>query len=84
MHVCVLSCFSHVQLFMTPEAVACQAPLSMEFSRHEYWSGLLCPHPRDLPDPGIKFESLKTPALASRFFTTEPTGKPTVNAVLHI
>ena len=52
-HVCVLSCFSHVQIFVTPWAVVCQAPLSMGFSRQEYWSGLPCPPPGDLPDPGI-------------------------------
>ena len=46
--------FSHVQLFATPWTVACQAPLFMEFSRQEYCSGLPCPPPGDLPDPGIK------------------------------
>ena len=56
--------------------VACQAPLSMEFYRQEHWSGLLCPPPGDLPDPGIKPVSLMSPALAGKFFTTEPPGKP--------
>ena len=51
---------SHVQLFAIPWTVACQAPLSMEFSRQEYWSGLPVPSPEDLPDPGIK---PKSPAL---------------------
>ena len=51
---CVLS---QVQLFATPWTVACQAPPSMEFSRPEYWSGLPCPPPGDLPDPGIKLMS---------------------------
>ena len=46
---CVLSCFSHVQLCETLWAVAHQAPLSMRFSRKEYWSGLPCPPPGDLP-----------------------------------
>ena len=46
---------------------ACQAPLSMGFSRQEYWSGLPCPSPEDLPDPGIEPGS---PTLAGRFFTT--------------
>ena len=46
---------------------ACQAPLSMGFSRQEYWSGLPCPLPRDLPDPGIEPSSLMSPALAGRF-----------------
>ena len=50
--VCVLSCFSHVRLFVTPRTVASQAPLSMGFSRQEYWSGLPCPPPGDLPSPG--------------------------------
>ena len=51
---CMLSCFSHVWLFATPWTVARQAPLFMGFSRQEYWSGLPCPSPGDLPDPGIK------------------------------
>ena len=55
--------------------VARQAPLSMGLSRYEYWSGLPCPPPGDLPDPGIKTESLMSPALAGRFFPTEPPGK---------
>ena len=50
---CVLSWFSHVQLFVTPWTVALQALLSVEFSRQEYWSGLPFPSPGDLPDPGI-------------------------------
>ena len=52
--VLLLSCFSCVWLFETPWTVAHQAPLFMEFSRQEYWSGLPCPSPGDLPDPGIK------------------------------
>ena len=52
-YVCVLSCFSHIQLFVTLWTVAHQAPLSMEFSRQEYLSGLSCPPPGDLPNPGI-------------------------------
>ena len=51
--------------------MACQAPLSMGFSRQEYWSGLPFLTPRDLPDPGIEPLSLASPALAGgRFFTT--------------
>ena len=50
----MLSHFSHVQYFGTPWTAACQAPLSMGFSRQEYWSGLPCPPPGDLPHPGIK------------------------------
>ena len=51
-HVCLLSHFSCVRLFVTLWTVACQAPLSMEFSRQEYWSGQPFPSPGDLPDPG--------------------------------
>ena len=58
---------------LTSWTVAGQAPLSMRFPRREYWSGLPFPPPWDLPDPGIEPAS---PALAGRFFTTEPPGKP--------
>ena len=68
--VCVLTHFSHVQLFATPWTVARQAPLSMGFSRREYWSGLPCPPPGDLPDPGIELRSLTSLALAGGFSTT--------------
>ena len=50
-----------------------QAPLSMGFSRQEYWCGLPCPPPGDLPDPGIKPASLMSPALTGGFFTTGAT-----------
>ena len=56
--------------------VAHQALLSMGFSRQEYWSGLPFPPPGNLPDPGIEPTSPEAPALAGRFFTTEPPGKP--------
>ena len=69
----MLSCFSPVQLFATLWTVARQAPLSMGFSRQEYWSGLPCPPPGDLSDPEIKLTSPKSPALAGRFFTTSTT-----------
>ena len=68
--VCALSCFTHVGLFGTLWAVVHQAPLSMGFSRQEYWSGVPCPPPGDLPNPGIERVSLTCPELASRFFTT--------------
>ena len=55
--VCSLSHFSRVQLFATWWTVARQAHLSMGFSRQEYWTGLPCPPPRDLPDPGIEYVS---------------------------
>ena len=54
--------------FETPWTVARQAPLSMEFSRQEYWSELSFPSPGDLPDPGIELAFLMSPALAGRFF----------------
>ena len=67
---CMLNHFSHVWLFAIPWTVACQASLSLGFSRQEYWRGLPFPSPGDLPDPRIKPTSLRSPALASRFFTT--------------
>ena len=66
-------CFSRVQLFVTPWTVAPQATLSMEFSRQEYWRGLPCPPPGDLPDPEIELASLMSLALAGGFFTTSAT-----------
>ena len=72
----VLSLFSHVWLFVTPWTVARQSPLSMEFSRQEYWSELPFPSPGDLPHPGIEITSPSAAALAGGFFTTEPLGKP--------
>ena len=54
MHMYLISCFSCVQLFVTPWTVARQAPLSMGFSSQGYWSGLPFPSPGYLPDPGIK------------------------------
>ena len=59
--------------FATPWTVAHQAPLSLGLNRQEYWSRLPFPSPGDLPDLGV--ESVSS-ALASRFFTTEPSGKP--------
>ena len=71
--VCVLSFYNLVQLFVTPWMVACQAALSMRFSRQEYWSGLSFPPPGDIPDPGFEPASLISPALAGRFFTISTT-----------
>ena len=68
----------HIRLFASPWTVACQAPLSVEFSRQKYWSGLQFPSPGDLPDPEIKPESPASQALAGRFFTREPSGKTPV------
>ena len=73
--VCMLSCFSGVQLCVTPWTVACQAPLSMGFSRHEYWSGLPWPPLGHLPDPGMEPTSA-TSAFAGGIFTTSATWKP--------
>ena len=73
MHVCMQSSFSCVWLFATLWTIAHQAPLSMGFSRQEYWSGLPCPPPGTLPDPGIEPVSLMSPALAGRFSTTSTT-----------
>ena len=70
---CLLSRFSHAWLFGTIWTVAHQAPLSMGFSRQQYWNGLPCPPPGDLSNPGIEPGSLKSHALAARFFTTSPT-----------
>ena len=74
-HACVLG---RVQLCNPMWTVACQAPLSMEFSKQEYWSGLPFPPPGDSPNSGIKPAYHASPVLAGRFFTTEPPGKPCV------
>ena len=66
-----LSC---VRLFVTPWTVVCQAPLSMEFSRQGYWSGLPFPSPGDLPNPGME---PSCPALQADFLPSEPPGKST-------
>ena len=68
-----LSCFGYVQPFAMPWTVAHQAPLSLGFSRQEYWSGLPFPSPGVLPDPGIEPASPSSPALAGRFFITSAT-----------
>ena len=78
--VCVLS---RVQLFMITWTVTCQAPLSMEFPRQEYWSRLPFPTQEIFPDPGIKPASPVSPILAGGFFTTEPPGKPQDENISH-
>ena len=80
--VCACVCVRLVTLvvsdpLLTPWTVAHQVPLFMGFSRQEYWSGLSCPPPGDLPDPGIKPVSLKSHALARGFFTTSATWRET-------
>ena len=69
------SVLSHVRLFVTPWTVAHQAPLSIEFSRQEYWSGLPFPSPGDLPDPGIESSS---PELQADSLPSEPPEMPGV------
>ena len=73
LHACMLSHSSPVQLLVTLWNVACQVPLSMGFSRQEYWSLLPDTPPGDFPNPGIKTMSLTSPALAEVFFTTNTT-----------
>ena len=72
---CVLNHFSRVQLFVTPWTIACQAPLSMWFSRQDYWSELPCLSTGCLPNAGTKPTFLKSPALAGRFCTISATWK---------
>ena len=66
-------CFSCVRPFVTPWTVALQAPLSMGFSRQEWWSGLSRPLPGELPHPGIELMSLKSPVLTGGFFSISAT-----------
>ena len=73
---CVLSCFSRIQFCATLRTIAYQAALSMGFSRPEYWSGLPCSPPGDLPDPRIEPVSLMSPALASMFSPLALLGSP--------
>ena len=71
----------HVRLFATPWTVAYQAPLSMGFSRQEYWSGLPFPSPGDLPNPGIEPRSS---TFQADTLTSEPPGKPSRHATRQI
>ena len=70
---CLLSHFNHVQFLVTLWTVACQVPLSMGFSRQEYWSGLPCPPAGDLPNPVTEPATPVSPTLTGRFFTTSTT-----------
>ena len=79
MCVCVLSRFSCVWLFATPWMIACQTPLFMGFSRQEYWSGLPCPPPGDLPCPGTKPVSPVSPALQVDSLLLSLLGSPILN-----
>ena len=82
LHIYVLKVksLSRVQLFATPWIVAHQAPLSMEFSRLEYWSGLPFPSPGDLLDPGIEPMS---PSLQAHTLTSEPPRKPFIYVLVY-
>ena len=71
---------SHVKLFATPWTVAHQAPLSMGFSRQEYWSGLPFLSSGDLPDPGID----RSPALQADSLLPEPPGKPYIYNIVSV
>ena len=64
---------------MTLSTIAHQAPLSMEFFRQEYWSGLLLPSPGDIPDPGMEPGS---PSLQEDSLPSEPPGKDIINLPL--
>ena len=68
----------------TPWTVACQAPLSMGFSRQECWSGLPCPPAGNHPKSGMEPESPASPALAGRFFTTNATWEAPSSLVIVI
>ena len=81
MHVSMLSHFSRVRLFVTPWTVACQASLSMGFSRQEYWSGLPRSPPGDLPDQGIEPVSLMTSISAGGLFTTSATWEASLSGM---
>ena len=73
---CVLSHFSHAQLSVTLWTVACQTPLSMGFSKQEYWSELPFPSPGDLPDPGIELSVSCISCIKMNSLPSEPPVKP--------
>ena len=74
----MLSQFSRVQLLATLGTVALQAPLSVGFSRQDYWSGLPCLPPGDLPDPGMEPRSPMAPVLRAGFLLLSPQGSPEI------
>ena len=80
----MLSCFSHVRLFVSPWTVTLQALLTMGFSRQDHWIGLPCLPPGDLPDPEIEPASLMSPALANGFFTTNATWEAPLSILVPI
>ena len=73
-----LSSFMLCHPVVTPQTVACQSPLSIEFSRQEHWSGVSFTPPGDFPNPEIEPVSLGSPVSVGRFFTLEPPGKPNI------
>ena len=75
---------SYVLLFAIPWTVAYQAPLSIEFSKQDYWNRLPFPPLENLPNPGIKPKFLTSPALAGGFFTTSPPGKSILCALTNV
>ena len=75
---------SHVWLFAAPWTIDHRAPLPMEFSKQEHWSGMPFASPGDFPNSGIKLASLASPALPGVFITTVPPGKPMFNAHLKL
>ena len=83
-HVCVLNCFSCVQLFGTLWTVAHQTPLSMGFSRQECQNGLPYPPPGNLPDPGIDLVCLYISELAGGIFTTSTSWKAHHSGYCHL
>ena len=78
--VCMLSCFSRVQLFAVPCTVAQQTPLSTGFSRQEYWSGLPRPPPGAPPSPGVEPASLMSPSFTGGFVTPSATWRASLVA----
>ena len=82
-HVCALSHFSPVRLFATLWTVLCQAPLSIGFFRQEYWSGLPCPPPGDLPSPVIEPVSPVVPALQAHSLPLSHQGSPVSRTAPH-
>ena len=82
---CVCLCArAYVQLLANPWNAVHQAPLSIELSRQEHWSGFPFPTPGDIPDPGIQPESMASPALVSRFFTNSATWESHIYLKFHL
>ena len=79
-HACMLSCFSCVQLYVTLWTLALQVPLSMGFSKQEYWRGFPCSLPGDLSNQGIEPGSLMFPVLAGGFFTISTTLETSIHS----